>query len=474
MRRRGGAKVHIQREQQLQPGFSYWISRAFDEFLALPSTIAASGLVLAVLFYLLDRSSISFLQPLRSFLQSHIFTEASSTANFVSTVTGGLMTVTSITISILVVALQQSVSNMSERVFGQFIRRRINQVYFGVFVGAVLYSLLTLATIHTNQNAIFAASVDLILAAISIYMLIILLYTTMNQMNPEVIIGAIHDQTLRARKQQMPLIQNTLREATYDGPNDLSVRAISEGYITRINLDVITRAIQQGKGRVEVHLLVSVGCYVIYEDQIADIEAEYAEDAEQVGQSVRRSLDLSRQRDILNDAAFGLEQLETIGWTAISSAKSDPAPGLMVIRSAGDLLSHWVRDQSLAENQEKKPKETLNVVYHDDFLDRLIDVLESAQVAAHELQQHMSLAEVYVTLMNTFIRLNPSLQRRIVDLLLRGLPALESLVLTRTLEQALGQVVRTLRQTGYQDAAGAIQKVWDRKAGNIRSIDQKA
>ncbi len=394
MRNRKGARVHIQREQQLKPGLYYWVRRAFDEFLALPSIIAASGLILAVLFYLLDRSPVPFLEPLRHFLQMHIFTEASSTANFVSTVAGGMMTVTSITISILVLALQQSVSNMSERVFGQFIRRRINQVYFGVFVGASLYSMVTMATIHTNHNAVFAATLDLILASISIYMLIILLYTTMNQMNPEIIIGAIHDQTLIARKQQMPLVQQTLREPSYDGPNNLSVRAISEGYITQINLNIIERAIQQGQGQVEVHLMVSIGDYVIYQDQIAGIEAEFSQDAEQVGDAVRRSLDLSRQRDIQYDAAYGLEQLETIGWTSISSAKSDPAPGLTVVRSAGDLLSHWIREEAKEQNNEEqksgRQKEDqnhpMNVVYHDNVMDRLIDVLESASVAAFEIE----------------------------------------------------------------------------------------
>ncbi len=467
MRNRRGARVHIQREQQFRPGFSYWVHRAFDEFLALPSIIALFGLMLAVLVYLLDRSLVPPLEPLRNFLGMHIFTEAASTANFISTVTGGLMTVTSITISILVVALQQSVSNMSERVFSQFIRRRINQLYFGVFVGAVLYSLATMATIHTDHNAIFAATVDLILASLSIYLLITLLYTTMNQTNPEVIIGAIHDRTLLARKQQMELIQHTLRQVTYDGPFDLTVKAISEGYITRINLNVIERAIQMSKGRVEVHLLVAIGAYVIYEDQIADIDAEFADDAEQVGEAVRRSLDLSRQRDILYDAAYGLEQLETIGWTSISSAKSDPAPGLMVIRSAGDLLSHWVREELL---QEAPKAGNLDVVYHDDVMDRLLDVLELAAVAAYESKQHMSFSEVYCTLMASFVHMPPLMQGRTLDLLMRSLPALRGQILTNNLDQTIDLTVRTLQSSGYADAASAIQQTRDELAEKIGKL----
>ena len=59
------------------------------------------------------------------------------------------MTVASITISLLLLALQQSAANMTTQILDQFLRRRINQAYFGFFVGLALYSLvtLTLATV---------------------------------------------------------------------------------------------------------------------------------------------------------------------------------------------------------------------------------------------------------------------------------------------------------------------------------------
>ncbi len=468
MRRRRGPIVHIEREKQLNPGLYYWLARAFGEFLALPSAIAFSGLALAVLFYYLDHLFVPWLNPLRAFLSTYIFTSPADTTNFMVTVTGGLMTVTSITISVLVIALQQSFSNMSERVFSQFIRRRINQVYFGLFVGAVIYSLASLSVVRSDHNSVFSASLDLILAVVSMYALILLLYTTMNQMNPEVIIGAIHDHTLIARQHQIDLVRKTLREATYDGPNELTVRAISEGYIARVNLDVIERAIHQGKGRVEVILRGSIGAYVSYQDRIADIEAEFSEDAERTSEAVRRGVDISRQRDTLYDAAFGLEQLENIGWSSISSAKSDPAPGLMVIRSAGDLLAHWVIDESWAEPLDS-PKD---VVYHDDVMDRLLDVLESAAVSSSNSKQHMSISEVYTTLMTNFMRMPPDLQRRVAGLLVRSLPALRVQILTATIETALRRIITTLNQTEYHDVAGAFQQTWEwmaQKAGNINT-----
>jgi uncharacterized membrane protein len=55
------------------------------------------------------------------------------------------MTVASITISLLLLALQQSAANMTTQILDQSLRRRINQAHFGFFLGLALYSLVTLA-----------------------------------------------------------------------------------------------------------------------------------------------------------------------------------------------------------------------------------------------------------------------------------------------------------------------------------------
>jgi hypothetical protein len=52
------------------------------------------------------------------------------------------------------VALQQSAGAMTSEVFDQFLRRRINQVYFGVFVGLALDALLTLASVSDDFNSV--------------------------------------------------------------------------------------------------------------------------------------------------------------------------------------------------------------------------------------------------------------------------------------------------------------------------------
>jgi uncharacterized membrane protein len=94
---------------------------------------------------------------------------------------------------LLLVALQQSAASLTHEVFDQFLRRRINQFYFGFFVGLALFALVTLATVTESFNPVFGATLAFLLTIMALYLLIVLLYTTVNQMRPAVIIEAIRN-----------------------------------------------------------------------------------------------------------------------------------------------------------------------------------------------------------------------------------------------------------------------------------------
>ena len=170
---------------------------------------------------------------------------------------GGLMTVASITISLLLLALQQSAANMTTQILDQFLRRRINQAYFGFFVGLALYSLvtLTLATVDKPFNPIFGATLAFLLTVVALYLLIILLYTTINQMRPVQVMEAIHDHVLAARERQLVLVRKTRRKPSGDGSVTVPVKVAEEGFVTRIDVDAIGLA-ALGRGNTGIGAIV--------------------------------------------------------------------------------------------------------------------------------------------------------------------------------------------------------------------------
>lgn len=209
------------------------LRRAFAEFLTIPSLVIAGFLLLAAGSYALDQIEIQMLEPLRALLRGRIFRDAKATSDLLSTIGGSLITVSSITFSLLLLAVQQSAATLTPQVYDQFLRRRINQIYFGFFVGLSLYTLVILATVHPSYNPVFGATVALLLTIVALYLVILLLYTTIDQMRPAVIIETIHDHTHLAREHQLSLLRKTRRTSQSDAPIQGQVCATRHGFVVR-------------------------------------------------------------------------------------------------------------------------------------------------------------------------------------------------------------------------------------------------
>ncbi|GGD91589.1 hypothetical protein GCM10011515_09090 [Tsuneonella deserti] len=116
------------------------------------------------------------------------------------TIAASIITVTSITFSLLIVAVQQGAASLTSEVYDQFLRRRANQIYFGFFVGLALYCLIILATVHRTYTPVCGSLVAFVFTVVALYLLILLIYSTIDQMRPVMIVENIRRHTERARR----------------------------------------------------------------------------------------------------------------------------------------------------------------------------------------------------------------------------------------------------------------------------------
>jgi uncharacterized membrane protein len=451
--------------------FRLWdiVRRAFGEFLTVPTAIIVGFVLLAAGSYTLDRADFEALAPTRRFLQQHVFGSPRATSDLLGTIAGGLITVTSITVSLLLVALQQSSSAMTSQVFDQFLRRRINQVYFGTFVGVALYAVLTLATVTEDFNPLYGGLLAIVFTVASLFLLILLLYTTVNQMRPVEIIEAIHDHTLLARDRQRELIAKTRERPMSRHPVQARVASDGHGYVTRLGVDAIARAADDAPGGAEVVLLVSIGDFVAFGDHLAEIRTRTMEAAAAIAPTVAANIHLEIQRDIALDAGYGIEQIETIAWTSISTSKSNPAPGLLGIRSVRDLLARWSSEPPARTTIRLPP-----IVYHDDVPARAMDALESLAVVSSESMQHQCFAEVVRALATLFGRLPTAHQQRAADVALRIMAALGEHVLTAELDAALSALADALSAGDRRDVADAVTAARHTLARSVGSLNSRS
>lgn len=438
------------------------IRRAFREFLAVPTLMIVGFLLLAAGSSALDHGHVAWLDSARAVLKARVFADAKATGDLLSTIAGGIITVTSITISLLLLALQQLAGSLTAEVYDQFLRRRHNQAYFGFFVGLALYALVTLATVNEGFNPIFGGTLAFLLTIIALYLLIVLLYTTINQMRPSEVIDEIHSHILSARQGQVQFIRRTRRASRQVGAGRTPVTSAKTGFVTKVALDRLEAAAREAEGAVEFVLLVSIGSYVSFGDVIAEVRAETPAQANALEDCVRSAIQLERQQNLPADPAHGIGQLEMIGWTSISTAKSNPAPGLLVIHSLRDLLARWA-----AEERAPPEKPPAPVVYTDTVPAQLMNAFESLAVVATESMQHQSFAEVLRTFSVLFNRLPPDQQARAEDLILRVLSGLGDHILTVQLEEELSALATALTDGGRTETAAAVRTARETLARSV-------
>ncbi len=445
------------------------LRRAVTSFLAIPTAIIAAFVLVAIGAYGLDQADPAPLRPFSGFMRDHVFGDPDSTATLLGTIATGVITITSITFSLLLLALQQSAGSLTHQVFDQFLRRRLNQVYFGFFVGMAVYALIMLATVDPPFNPVLGATLALTLAIVALYILLLLIHSTISQMRPSEIIKAIHDHTLKGRERQLVLVRKTHRAARMAQLPGWPVTMSRDGYITGLDFDAIGRAIDEASSPVEIEFLLSLGSYVAYGDTVAMVRSEEGDEGDRLTSTVQEAVKLNRVRRLDRDPAYGIEQLETIAWRSISTSQQNPSPGKIVIHNLRDLLARWA-----AEEEAETGEAPLSIVYPDDVMSRLLGAFESLAVVASESMQHQTYAEIVRAIAITFDRLPLRGRLRVEDLVLRTLSGLGDHMLTTELDDSLTELANSLERGGHIVTMAAVRRAQTDLAASIGTLNSRA
>ena len=306
-----------------------------------------------------------------------MFGDSTALNSLLSTIATSLITVTSITFSLLLVAVQQAASSLTNQVFDQFLRRRGNQIYFGFFVGLSVFALVNLVVASQSHRPIFGALIAVLLTGVALCLIVVLIYTTIDQMRPDTIIEAIRVHVLSARENQLPLLQATCRTASRTLRVARQVVSERQGYVTAVGVDQIARAVATAERSqknacesgsvIEVELCVAVGSHVAFGDPLGDLRCDGdLTDAGALSKAIVAAITLGNARDFENDPAFGIAQLAIIGWTTVSTARSNPNPGILVCHALRDILARWLEQDEALEDHSSR------IVYADRVTDAVI------------------------------------------------------------------------------------------------------
>ena len=304
------------------------------ELWPLPTLFIIIAVALGIALPLIDRAVDSSLAP---GFERVLFAGGPEAARAVlSAVAGSLITATSLTFSLTVVALQLASSQASPRVLRTFLKDPTVHWTLAVFVGTFAYSLTVLRTIQDGSDSFdpvvprLAVTLASLLTLASVVMLVLFLAHLARQLRIETTMRQVYLET----SSTIDLVASTMAIGRTELPEWPPAERIQfsvaqrSGFIRSTDRSrLLTTAIRYDIVVREEH---TVGHHVVSKTPVARWwprdPMRHLEDEERdtINRAIAGAVDLAYERTASQDIGFGIRQLVDITARALSPGVNDP------------------------------------------------------------------------------------------------------------------------------------------------------
>ncbi|GAA3446220.1 hypothetical protein GCM10018955_56580 [Planomonospora venezuelensis] len=424
------------------------------EFLFTPLLMVLGSVALAAGAVLVDMSSPDWPGEVRGlFLRLFPHDNLVSMLRVVAT---GLVTVTTLTLSALLVAISHTATTVAPVVFDQFLRRRANQAYLGYVAGCATYTYLVMAVMRPEWAGV-GALLALALAAAALVLLVFMGYVMIDQMRPTSVVRSIQDLAFKARLRQLPLLARSRARPLLDGePVPVTTRAT--GYVVDISTARLAKLLAPTGDAVEVAFQVRIGDLLAYGDTVARIRGGSEAQRRTVADNVLDCVTIDRVRNADVDPDHAVEQLGNVAWAATSTRQNPD----VALASVGALRDLSARCAAAGIPDAQAYGGPLPVVYDDAMQRRIVAALVDLVVVSTSSRQHQTCAVALSTLAEILPQLGERDRDVAVRSLQRALPATLSHVASVEMGRGLAKLRAAFDTIGREDMADQVRDMGPR------------
>lgn len=274
---------------------------------------------------------------------------ADSARAVLSAIAGSLITATSLTFSLTVVALQLASTQASPRLLRLFAQDRMVHATLAVFLGTFAFALTVLRIIKGQSPTADAAvpRITITLASVltlaSIIMLVLFLAHLARELRVETMLRDVHGETLRTLELLAALPDNGVTDVGAMGrPEAVHLAlAASSGFITSVDRERLTGAAADHD--IVVEELHAIGDSVIAGVPLARWWPRNPGDVDddrrrRVESDLNAAYSSGYERTSAQDLGFGLRQLVDIAVKALSPGVNDPTTAVHALSHISDVV----------------------------------------------------------------------------------------------------------------------------------------
>lgn len=315
-----------------------------ENYNRVTNSIAFYPAIMALLFLVLSALSIAFDfseagKEIKMRLHWLRLKDPSTARSIIGSIAAGIISLTVFSFSMVMIVLNQTASQMSNRILDKLIGSRFQQVVLGVYVGTIVYALFLLSTIRDVDSGIHIPALStyllIVLTICDIFLFIYFLHYITQSVKYDVIIHRIFEETLKTMKSSCNPIEECDEKISITSKAVLRTTkaGVFEGFSSRALSELC-----------DIHQCVILivhppGTFLMEGVPLANFDGDLSSAAME---EFRDELYIHQSESITGNFFYGFRQLTEVGIKALSPGINDPGTAIQVVRALFELYPYVI------------------------------------------------------------------------------------------------------------------------------------
>ena len=325
----------------------------------IPSIYCSISFAITLVVIYIDKVHSDFLQ---NKIPSILMTSVDLAQIILGTISAALLTMTTITFSTIMVVLTTYTSQFSPRTLKDFVTKSSTMRVLGVFLGAFIYSIVTLLFMRkeTIDHPVISATVGVTVAIISLAFFAYFIHNVATSIQVNNLIYQLTEDALKTIKEEQKDIEHAEKEKREVPIKQFSefmyvqeVNAGSYGYIQLIDYKELFELAEEEEWFIEIKEYI--GHYVSKDSEILKVY----HNNKSISFQLKEYITIGHERTTIQDIEFNIIKMVEIALRAISPGINDPNTAIDCIRFLRTPLTEALQNASeyvVFYNKNKVPR----------------------------------------------------------------------------------------------------------------------
>ncbi|MDV6378598.1 DUF2254 domain-containing protein [Sporosarcina sp. GW1-11] len=315
-----------------------YITKVLESIWFIPSVYTVLASFLAIGMVLIDTT---YNDEVKAYIPTYLRTSVDLAQTILGTISGALLTMTTVTFSTIMVVLTMYSSQFSPRVLQNFLHKPSTQRMLGLFMGGFVYSILSLLFMRKAviSHEVISASVGVIFAVTCLAFFAYFIHNVGTSIQVSRLIRELVDDVLCTLAKEKKGTQDYTLVWMAEKPSlsqqfsrVTEVQSPAYGYVQYIDYKKLMQ--WATKQNAVIDIILPVGAFAGPESVVAVVY--HSQELPEVDLS--SAFTLGEERSILQDVEYGIEKIVEIALRALSPGINDPNTAIRCIHSLGVVL----------------------------------------------------------------------------------------------------------------------------------------